>query len=114
MKSKNLAIVALGAVLGLSLITGAIARERWDEATDEARILSTAKVTLNQAVTAAEQATGGKAADTGIEDQNGVVHFEVTILKDNARHKVLVDTQTGQVVKIVASKDGVDDGEAND
>ena len=28
------------------------------------------------------------------------VHFEVTILKDNARQKVLVDKQTGQVVKI--------------
>ena len=115
MKSKKLAIVALGAILGFSLITGATAnaRERRDEPTDETRILSAAKVTMSQAITAAEQATGGKAAGTGIEDQDGVVHFEVTILKDNARQKVLVDTQTGQVVKILASKDD-DDGEEND
>ena len=94
MTSKGLAIVALGALLGFSLFTGASAnaRERRDEPTDDSRILSTAKASFSQAITAAEQATGGKAAGTGIEDRNGIVHFEVTILKDNARQKVLVDT----------------------
>ena len=68
MKWKNRAREALGAALGLSLVTGvavANAKERRDTPTDESRILSTAKVTMNQAITAAEQATGGKAAGTG-------------------------------------------------
>lgn len=116
MTSKSLGIMAFGALLGVTLFTGANAnaRERRDEPTDESRILSTAKVSLGQAVTAAEQATGGRAAGTGIEDQNGIVHFEVTILKDKARKKVLVDTQTGQVVKIVAAADDDDDSESED
>ena len=76
------------------------------------RILSSAKISMSQALTAAEQATGGKAVGTGIEDQVGTIHFEVTILKDNARQKVLVDTQTGQVVKTVMADDD-DEGDSD-
>lgn len=80
-----------------------MANETPDSPASEAAIRATAKVTLSQAIAAAELATGGKAAGVGIEDQNGEVHFDVTILKDNARQNVLVDPKTGAVMKVVAA-----------
>lgn len=72
-----------------------------DSSTDEAAIMARAKVTMSQAIAAAEQQTGGKAVGSGIEDQDGTVFLEVQVLKDNQRHKVLIDPQSGQVVKTV-------------
>ncbi len=104
----------LTAVIAGTLATGAIgglayARERGENRTDEAAIMSNAKVTMAQAIDVAEKATGGTSVGTGIEDQNGTVHFEVKILKDGARQKVLVDTQTGAIVKTVAAQNDDND-----
>ena len=99
--------LATGAVGGL-----AFAKERQDAKTDEAAIMTNAKITMAQAIAAAEQATGGKAVGTGIEDQDGTVNFEVKVLKDGARQKVLIDTQTGKVVKTVTAQN--DDDNDND
>jgi uncharacterized membrane protein YkoI len=90
-------------LVGAALLGGAgssLAKDN-DNHTDEAAIIRNAKVTMAQAITAAEQMTGGKAVGTGIEDQDGAVFLEVQILKDTQRHKVLVDPQSGQVVKTV-------------
>lgn len=113
MNKHSLSKIAAASAIALSLAAGgatAYAKERSETPTDEARIMSQAKVSIAEAIAAAEKATGGKALGSGIEDQNGVVHFEVEILKDNALRKVLVDTQTGQVVKsVVADKDDGDE-----
>jgi uncharacterized membrane protein YkoI len=110
MTLRQFARPVLCALLGVSLFTGAaLAKEHEDTATDEAKIMSSTKITLRQAIASAEQATAGKAVGAGIEDQDGTVHFEVTVLKDGTRQKVLVDIQSGQVVKSVAAAD--DDGD---
>ena len=112
---KTITRTAIAAAIGLSLfvgVAGAYANERREAPNDESRILSSAKISMSQALAAAEQATGGKAVGTGIEDQDGTVHFEVNILKDNIRQKVVVDTQTGQVVKsVTAENDNEDDSD---
>ncbi len=105
----------LTAVIAGTLATGGIgglafAKERQDAKNDEAAIMTNAKITMPQAIAAAQQATGGKAVGTGIEDQDGTVNFEVKVLKDGARQKVLIDTQTGKVVKTVAAQND-DDGD---
>lgn len=115
MSKQNVSKIAAASVIALSLVAGgatAFAKERSDAPTDEARIMSSAKVSLSEAIAAAEKATAGKAVGSGIEDQDGVVHFEVTILKNQTRQKVLVDTQTGQVVKTVVA-DNDDEDEEN-
>ena len=81
----------------------AYAKEGHESAATEAAIMAKAKVSLVQAIAAAEKATGGKAVGSGIEGEDGGGHFEVTTLKDGAVQKVLVDTQTGNVVKTTAS-----------
>ena len=113
----KLSRTGLGAAIIIACFTGgglANAGENQDAPTDEARILASAKVTMSQVIAAAEQATGGKAPGIGIEDQDGAVNFEVTILKDNMRQKVLVDTQSGNVVKIVAAQNDEEDSDRVD
>lgn len=64
------------------------------------------------AIATAEQAVGGKAVGSGIEDENGAVTFEVEVIKDGAQHKVLIDTQTGKITKqALASADDEGDGD---
>jgi predicted aspartyl protease len=100
MTINNVSKIAAASAVALSLIAGgatAYAKERSEAPTNDAAVMSQAKVSISEAIANAE-------------NQNGVTHFEVEILKDNARQKVLVDTQTGQVVKTAAADDD-DDGD---
>ncbi len=82
---------------------------------DEAAFIASARIRLQQAITTAEQAVGGRAVETGIEDRNGALLFEVKVVKATTTHKVLVDPQSGNVVgSSVRSKDGDEDGESDD
>ena len=109
MNRKQLIVALAAGTIAAGVIGGAVyANERRETPINEAQIMATAKVTMAQAIAAAEQATAGKAVGSGIEDQGGTVRFEVTVLKDNARHKVLIDTQTGQIVKTVVAQKGRD------
>lgn len=103
-KLLNLAMAGVFAASTLGLVGAAMAKEN-DSKTNEPAILANAKVTMSQAIATAENKVGGKAVGAGIEDQNGVVAFEVEILKDGQKHKVLVDTQSGQVVKTAMADD---------
>ncbi|HEY8624330.1 MAG TPA: hypothetical protein VIM74_10765 [Casimicrobiaceae bacterium] len=104
-------VLASGGLAGL-----AYAHERHgDLGNQEAVALANAKVTLLLAVAAAEQATGGKAVEAGIENQNGTaIFYDVTVLKaDGLFYQALVDMQTGQV-KVVLESDRDGDGEKSD
>lgn len=76
-----------------------------DYETNRAGVLADAKVSLSQAITAAETASGGKAIDAGIEDENGTARFEVTVQEKSAQKTYLVDTQTGKIVKTKVADD---------
>jgi uncharacterized membrane protein YkoI len=112
MPYRRMIPAVVAAVLGLSGAAAAVyatqvalAGEREDEDDDnEARILESAKITLSEAIAAAERETGGKAIDAGIED-DGAVHFEVEIAKDKEVQKVLVDPQTGMIVNVAKGDD---------
>lgn len=109
-KLRNLALAAAFAAGTLGTAGAAFARDSNNNQTNEAAIMATAKVSMAQAIAAAEQQTGGKAVGTGIEDQDGTVFLEVQVLKNNQRQKVLIDPQTGNVVKTVVA-DNNDEGE---
>lgn len=110
---------AIAGTLALALAGGglaglAYAHERHDGfGNQEAVALASAKVTLLQAIAAAEQATVGKAGEAGIENQNGTaIYYDVTVLKaDGLFYQALVDMQTGQVVKVVLENDRERDGD---
>lgn len=103
MSRKKLLTAALAGVLASGAIGGSIAAyaRNNDNPTDEAAIMANAKISMVQAIATAEQQTGGRAVGTGIEDQDGTIYFEVQVLNGGARHKVLIDPQSGKVVKTV-------------
>ena len=86
-------------------ITGAAfaanpAREKEDNDQKAISAIQQAKTSLVQAITAAEQETGGKAIETGIENRDGILAYEITTAKGNTLETVLVDPDSGKVVTV--------------
>jgi uncharacterized membrane protein YkoI len=113
MNRTRLVTLAMVSVLTTGALGAAVAAHAKDKETrtNEAAIMANAKVTMAQAIATAEQHTGGKAVGTGIEDENGTVFLEVQVLKDNQKHSVLIDPQSGQVVKVAIDNEEDDDQE---
>lgn len=87
------------------------AQEQNDEQ-QEAQVLAGARISLAQAVQAAEARTGMKASEAGVDDESGQPYFEVSVGQGQQEQTVLVDTQTGQVAKIAAdAEEGEDDND---
>src|SRR5262249_47616316 len=75
----------------------------------DALAIANAKVSLTQAIAAAEQNVGGKAAKAAFEQANQKWVFEVEIVKDGKILEVKVDAETGNVISSAAEKDDDDD-----
>jgi Peptidase propeptide and YPEB domain len=77
---------------------------------------ATARITMEQAIATAEQQVGGKAVETEMERRrDGASIFKVKVLQGNQTHKVLVDAQTGQVVRsVLDDEDDEDDDDRRD
>ncbi len=90
----------LAAVAGL-LATGALAGTAFAAGNGEAQeatALQGAKITLPQAITTAEQQTGGKAFDAGVDAAHGATRIAVETNGPKGVQTVIVDAQSGQVV----------------
>lgn len=88
---------------------GVIARifDRDDQ--DELARLAASPTTLAAAIATAEQHTGGKAIEARVDDDDDTMTFKVEVAKDNAVHKVRVDSATGKVMKVIVAKHEDDD-----
>lgn len=71
--------------------------------------LAASPTTLAAAIATAEQRAGGKAIEAGFGNEDGVPSFEVEVAKDNAVHKVMIDSATGKVLTVTAAEDGEHD-----
>jgi len=81
----------------------------------EMAALQSAKVSLAEAVAAAEKDVGGKAIDAGFETEKGQQGYEVEVMSANGSQTVLVDAQTGAVTKMPAEdQDDQKGGEAGE
>lgn len=70
--------------------------------------------TLAAAIASAEQATGGKAIEAGLDDEDGKALYEVEFAAaDGTIHKAYVDAASGKVVKTATGEDD-DNGEHED
>jgi uncharacterized membrane protein YkoI len=95
----------LKVMFAMVIITGAAANvaqagESKEKEAKELKFFSQAKITLTEAIKAAEQKTGGKAMEAEVDDESTTVQFEIEVLKDGKIHEVKVDGMTGKVLKV--------------
>jgi len=81
-----------------------------DRREDQAALarLEASPMTLAGAIAAAERETGGRAVKAALKSKDGQTLFEVGVVRDSARQKVMVDPATGKVVALAKRKDGHD------
>lgn len=106
---RKLTLVALLAVSvagGAALVS---AHQAEDEDADEKATLQAAKISLSEAIAAAEkEVPGGKVVEAEVDTENGVTSYFIEIDKDGEQ-KIRVDMQTGQAVKVAEADDDDDD-----
>ena len=76
------------------------ASESKEKEAKELQLFSQAKITLIDAIKAAEHKTGGKAMEAEVNDESNTVQFEIEVIKDGKVHEVMVDGITGKVLKV--------------
>ena len=77
---------------------------------NETQAIMNAKISIADAIRAAEIESKGKAVDSGLNDENGTVSYQVEVLMpDGKRIDVFVDLETGKVLKMGAA--GSDEGD---
>jgi uncharacterized membrane protein YkoI len=106
MNTKYGAMALAGAlVLGLGLAAPAWAAASHEP--QEQTALQGTRITLSQAIATAEQQSGGKAYDAGVDIDNGKPRIVVETNGPKGVQTVIVDAQSGQVIG------GHPDGEAD-
>jgi uncharacterized membrane protein YkoI len=91
---------AVDAQSGQFVDAGTITPEGLLDEEDKAELagLQQATVTLAQAVDTAERSIGGNAVNAGLEEANGEVFYEITVIqKTGSIKKVTVNPQTGNL-----------------
>lgn len=97
MTKKTIASLALAGLLAAGAVAGtAMAADR--DGDQEAKALQGAKVSLTQAIATAEQQTGGRAYDAGVDVKDGQTRIVVETNGPKGVQTVAVDAQSGQVV----------------
>jgi uncharacterized membrane protein YkoI len=102
-RSRILPAAIASIALGGAAAAFAAGEKEFDEQKEITTVLN-AKISLAQAIAVAEQQTGGKAFDTGLEKRDGNVAYEVTVAQGTTVQKVLVDMNTGAVLKVATSE----------
>jgi uncharacterized membrane protein YkoI len=106
MKRKTY-LAALAALSAAAVVGSAFAAKSGE---NDALAISAAKIDLGQAVAAAEQHVGGKAARAEYERHAGQWVFDVEVVKGASVTDVKVDAGNGKVIAATADKTDHDDG----
>jgi hypothetical protein len=110
---KRLIPIALATAVVLGGTVGAVYAGS-DNNAKELTALQNAKISLVQAITGAEQKSGGKAIGAGLNNENGAMTYGVEVRKGNTVETVLVDLNSGDVVKVLpADSDAEGNNEQN-
>lgn len=105
MKRNGLALFSTMAILVLLAGTWAYADRKHGTEKDEAAALTHAKVSLIQAVSAAEQDVQGKAVRAELEEEHGEWIYEVEVVNGNGVTNMKVDSLDGKVLSRKADRE---------
>lgn len=84
-------------VIAIALLSGVMATPAWALFETNKELISTAKITLEEAIHHAVKAVPGKAVEAEIGKEDGKTVYEVEIVDMNKKtQKVYVDAQSGQ------------------
>ena len=97
MNTKLSAAIALAGLLAAGAVAGTALASDNDEGR-EATALQNAKVSLTQVIATAEQQTGGRAYDAGVDVKGGQTRIAVETNGPKGVQTVTIDAQSGQVV----------------
>ncbi len=100
MKTPIKFALAAAALLGL----GAAAYAAQNHADNDAHAILNTKLSLVQAIGAAEQHAGGRAIRAELENENGRIVYGVEVVGQNQVTDVKVDANNGQIVSAQADK----------
>lgn len=106
-------LVAAGLTIG-SGIAISQATEAKDDDAKEIQLFSQAKISLIDAIRAAEQKTGGKAMEAEVDDEAKTIQFEIEVVKEGAIHKVIVDGKTGLVLQVALDDESKESAEGHE
>ena len=110
LKAAMAAIVATGSI-GLAapaMVKPLMAAEQQNGQDDGAEYakLSGTKLSLADAVAAAEKQFGGKAVNAALDNEQASTTFEVELMTESGSQTVAVDGQTGKVKHVADTADG--------
>jgi uncharacterized membrane protein YkoI len=98
-----LATALLLGAAGAGTVALASERERDRDTTAEMQAVAAMRTTLPQAIAAAEQATGGRAIEAGVDHEGGRLTLKVETLKGTERQEVTINPDTGAVLHVAAA-----------
>jgi hypothetical protein len=107
--TRRTGVLLAATIVGLSVcaFSGALA----EQSENDALQIKTAKISLTDAIAAAEAKTGGKASKAEFEQSpNGWV-FDVEIIVGDAVSDVKVNPENGAVMSVTEDKIDTDEGE---
>ena len=109
MKAILAAAFAALILVGGAALVSAHRGPRQMRSAQERAALQNAKITLSEAIAAAEkEVPGGKVIDAEVDIVNGAASYVVEIDKDGLQ-TVRVDLETGKALKVAAEADDADD-----
>lgn len=107
--AAGLAAAGIGTAVAQNNATPAAQTEQTDAM--ELAALDAAKISLPEAIAAAEKNGAGKAVDAGFENEDGKAGYEVEVLGANGSQTLFVDAQTGAVTQVAADEQQDDDSD---
>lgn len=111
--NRKLSISALVMAAGIATAGGLAYAKTTSGENDAVTDLSKAKISLTQAIGAAESQSGGKATKAELEGERGSVRYQVEVVTpDNKVFDVQVDAADGKVMS--SKQDQADRGEKED
>ena len=106
---KTFAQAALALVVLLGL--GAVAYASQSHEDNDARPILNTKLSLVQAIGAAEQHAGGRAIRAELENENGRIVYGVEVVGKTQVTDVKIDANSGQIVSTQADAGGTHEAE---
>ena len=104
------AVLAPLAIISVGSVRAAENSESGETQLNETQALMNAKISIADAIRAAEIETKGKAIDSGLNDENGVATYQVEILMANGKRlDVFVDLDSAKVLKVTDAGNGEGD-----